>query len=165
MRFDRAFWINTFFAWLLFLGIDFLFHAAILKIFWTRDVPAIKPLDELALLIPFGYLSFYLLTLLIGFTFINVFPKKPTATKAWLFAVIWGGLYSMSNFLGLYSYVEIPLKQLSLFNLVYFIEITAVCLVLNKLYFSEKPIRWKRILVLSFFGLILLGIVLQNILS
>ena len=149
-------------AWLIFIGVDFLFHASLFASFWNEDLPALKSLDDLALLIPAGYLSFLLLTTLIGFVFFKIFSTKPEVGKVFQFGFIFALLFSLSNFLGLFSYIDLPLKQLIVFNLVYFIEVIVVCLYLNYVAFSKgirKPI-WLSVLV--FFLLIILGVVIQN---
>lgn len=165
MEKSRVFWVNLFFAWLVFLGIDFFFHAGLFKLLWIEDTPAIKTLDELSRLIPVGYLSFLLISWLVAYTFTNIFREKPEASRVTKFAFTWGILFALSNFLGLYSYVTIPIKQLALFNFVYFIEIFSFCYALNGLYFSENKRRVKRIIFLLFFGSIFLGVILQNIIA
>jgi hypothetical protein len=163
VTFGRVFWINTFFAWLLFLGIDFLFHAGLLKLFWTEEIAAIKPIHELAALIPFGYFSFLLLTILIGFTFIQSFSQRPKSRNVQRFSVLWGLLFALSYLFGLYSFIEIPLLQLSLFSMVYFIEVTAVCFAFNKLYYAENKFKVRCFIALLFFACIVLGVVFQNL--
>ncbi|MBT8262195.1 MAG: hypothetical protein KJO05_05195 [Bacteroidia bacterium] len=152
-----------FIAWLLFIGVDFLFHAAILESLWKEEIPAIKPLDDLAILIPAGYASFLLLTTLIGFVFFRIFKTKPSLKEVFKFGLIFGLLFSAANITGLFSYVAIPLKQLLIFNLVYFIEILVVAIAIYHLAYSikRKKVVWLSFLI--FFGLVILAIVIQNI--
>lgn len=150
-------------AWLVFIGIDFLFHASILASYWNEDIPALKSLDDLAMLIPAGYLSFLLLTALIGYLFFKIFKSKPEKWKVTQFGFVFGILYSLSNVFGLYSYIELPIKQLMAYNLVYFIEIFAVCLCLNYFAFSGSS---KKAVISSFLTLLILmiaGVVIQNV--
>lgn len=149
-------------SWIVFIGIDFFFHAGVLKTLWEMDTPALKPLETLALLIPSGYFSFLLLTILIGYVFNRFFPKKPTVKEVLIFALVFSSLFSLSNFFGLYSYVSIPIKHLITFNLVYFIEIFTVSFFLYKLQFSANRKRVIFISFLSFLLLIILGIIIQN---
>ena len=152
-------------AWLLFIGVDFLFHASLLASLWREKIPALKPLDDLALLIPAGYLSFLLLTGLIGYVFFKVFTQKPSKRQVLSFGLIFGLLFAMSNLFGLYSYVALPFGYLLVFNLVYLIEIIVVSLCLNYVGFSvrsKKPVLRS---TLIFIGLIVLGIIIQNIVS
>ena len=162
---SKALWINTFFAWLVFVGIDFIFHGAILQHMWEDQVTAFKSLEDLAILIPAGYASFFLLTLLITFTFHKSFPEPPSK-GGWLqFALIWSLLFAASNFLGMYSYLEIPLKHLVVFNFVYLIEIFTVVFLLKGLYFNanKRRIRWWCVGI--FFMFIVVAIVIQNVMA
>ena len=94
---QKRFWVSTLLAWLVFIGIDFLIHAGLLENLWKEEVSAIKPLKDLAILIPGGYLSFLLLILLIGFVFIKIFPKQMPLKSALRFGVIFGFLYQPSS--------------------------------------------------------------------
>ncbi len=161
----KRFWLSTLTAWLLFIGIDFFFHASLFKDLWQQEILAIKPLAELFLLIPLGYLSFLLLTLLIGYLLTRIYKEKPPSREAVKFALIFGALYSLSSFLGSFSYLNIPLATLALFNLVPFIEIFAVIFVYTNLLYARKNKFRKKILIwlLAFLSLIILGIIIQNI--
>ena len=163
MKNKRRFWTTTLLAWLVFIGIDFFFHASLLKSLWQDDIDTFKPETDLFVLIPFGYLSFLLLTLLVGYCFIKIFPTKPDGKQVFLFSLIFGGLYAASNLFGLYSYVNIPLKHLMAYNVVYFIEIVAVTFVFYKASYltTIKKMVWYSIL--TFILLVILGIVIQNI--
>ncbi|MGZ5221273.1 MAG: hypothetical protein ACXWWD_05625 [Chitinophagaceae bacterium] len=151
-------------AWILFIGVDFLFHASIFASLWKEDIAIFKSLESLSLLIPAGYLSFLLITILIGYLFFRIFEIKPPLKEAFKFALIFGILFSLSNLLGLFSYIAIPVKQLLLFNLVYFIEIIVVTLSLYFIVFSVslKKVIWRSSLI--FITLIIAGIVIQNVL-
>ncbi|MCP4723632.1 MAG: hypothetical protein GY863_01275 [bacterium] len=161
----RRFIISTLLAWLIFIMIDFIWHASLLAEFWLEDHAALKPLKDLAYLIPAGYLSFLLLTFLAGGVFLKIYSENPGFKKALTFGALFGGLFSASNIIGLYSYVELPILFLFLTNLAYFIEITAAVLVIRYIYFAEL-IRKKLICILSiFFTGMVFGIILQNILN
>jgi hypothetical protein len=150
-------------AWILFLGVDFLFHASIFASLWKEDVAIFKSMEDLAILIPLGYLSFLLLTALVGYLFFRIFKTKPALKEVLKFGLIFGLLFSLSNLLGLYSYIVFPIKQLLLFNLVYFIEIIVVTL---SLYLTLYAINLKRVIwytILCFILLLIIGIVIQNI--
>jgi len=151
-------------AWIIFIGVDFLFHASLLETLWKEDIPAFKSLENLALLIPAGYFSFFLLTALIGYIFFKIFKEKPAIKEVMKFGLIFGFLFSLSNLLGLFSFIKIPLKQLLLINLVYFIEIIVVTLSIHFTVFSThlKKSIWFSISI--FIGLLIIGIVIQNIL-
>ena len=133
---QKRFWLSTIMAWLLFIGIDFLFHASILQNIWT-EISVAKSLEELALLIPVGYTSFLILTILIGFLFVNIYNDKPLQKEGIKFGIILGGLYSISNFLGSYSFLDIPVSFLIITNIVNFIEIFGVVVIYNNLLFCD----------------------------
>ena len=150
-------------SWLLFIGVDFLFHASLLAPLWKEDLPALKSLEELSILIPAGYLSFLLLTILIYFVYVRIFSSKPRFKESLTFGIIFGLLFSLSNLLGLYSYITLPIKHLIVFNLVYFIEVVVVVLSLHYILFSEKRRKVVLFSLLYFFLLLILGIVVQNL--
>lgn len=160
---QSRFWVTTFLAWILFIGIDFLFHASLLRFYWNEDVVAFKSLENLFVLIPFGYLSFLLLTLLFGYVFCRIYPTKPILSEVIQFSILVSLLFAVSNFSGQFSYLNIPLKHLLLFNLVYFIEIFVVLLFFNKGIFTQKFSRVIWFTGVFFFVLILMGIIIQNI--
>lgn len=150
-------------AWLLFLGVDFLFHASLFASLWKDDVAAFKSTENLFLLIPAGYGSFLLLTILIWYLFFRIFKTKPEKNEVVKFGIIFGLLFSVSNMLGMFSYVAIPLKHLLLFHLVYFIELIVVTL---SLYYIQFSTRLKKAILRSlliFFILLITGIAIQNI--
>lgn len=160
----KRFWISTILAWLIFIGIDFLFHASILKNVWNIEVLAIRPLQELALLIPLGYSSFLLLTLLIGYLFNKIYKTKPKLKETLIFATVFGILYSLSSLLGTYSYINIPLLNITLNSAVSFIEIIAITIIYYNTLYTKKIRKkiWTTLLI--FISLIISGIIIQNIL-
>jgi hypothetical protein len=163
MKSRNRFWVTAILAWLVFIGIDFFFHASLLQSLWEEEIVAFKPSNDLFALVPFGYVSFLLLTILVGYCFTKMFPSKPEGKQVVKFSLIFGILYSLSNLLGLYSYVNIPIKHLVSYNLVYFIEILAIVFVFYKANYREsiKKIIWYS--VLTFFMLVIVGIIIQNI--
>lgn len=160
---QRRFWSTTIIAWIVFIGIDFFFHASLLESLWQEEIASIKPEMDLFILIPVGYFSFLLLTLLVGYSFTKIFPTKPDRNQALGFLLIFGSLYSISNLLGVYSYVNIPLKQLIIMNAVYFIEISAVVFIFYKATFKKRLNRMLWYSILAFFALVFIGIIIQNI--
>ena len=150
-------------AWILFIGVDFLFHASLLESLWKEDLSALKSLEDLAILIPVGYLSFLLLTILIFFVYSKIFRSKPEFKESLSFGIVFGLLFSLSNLLGLYSYITLPLKHLIIFNLVYFIEIIVVVTSFHYFLYSEKRKKVIWLGILYFFLLLIIGIVIQNV--
>lgn len=155
--------ISTLMAWLVFLMLDFLAHAGLLNALWAKELPALKPEEELFLLIPFGYLSFFILTLLIGWLYVRLFKTAGSPKKGLIFGMSFGLLYALSIFLGWYSFINLPLLFLFLASLVYFVEISAVGLIYGFLLHpaSIKKRVWGLFTVI-FLGLVL-GIIWQNV--
>jgi hypothetical protein len=162
---QRRFWSTAFIAWIVFIGIDFFFHASLLESLWQDEIFAIKPKMDLFLLIPLGYLSFLLLTVLVGYSFTKIFQSKPSRNKVLGFALIFGLLYSTSNLLGVFSYVNIPLKHLIIMNVIYFIEILAVVFIFYIATYRKKVNRILWVSILTFFALVIIGIIVQNIIK
>ncbi len=159
----KRFWESTLIALLLIIAIDFLFNASLMKYIWKQEIAAIKPLEELASLIPAGYLSLLLSTILIGYIFTLVFREKPELKNAVKFAVIFGVLYSLSSFLGLFSLLNIPVSTLALMSAVHFIEVFGIIIVYHDLSYAGR-IRKKTLIWLSvFIFLLICGIAIQNI--
>ena len=157
------FFLTAFFALLVFLVLDFLAHAVLLNSFWEQGLPALRPKGELFHLIPFGYLSFLTLTLLLGWLYMRIFETNGNAKKGLAFGTFCGGMLAVSIFLGWYSFLNLPPLFLLLASFVYFVEISGVGFVFG--YLMHPASIKKRVWVLMSFvvcGLIL-GIVLQNI--
>ncbi len=158
------FFLTTFLAWLVFLALDFLAHAGFLNSLWAQDLPALRSKEELFHLIPFGYLSFLILTLLFGWLYVRIFETSGNAKKGLAFGTFCGGMLATSIFLGWYSFLNLPPLFLFLASFVYFVEISGVGFVFG--YLMHPASIKKRIWVIIGFAVIgfFLGIVLQNIL-
>jgi hypothetical protein len=125
----KRFFLTSFLAWLVFLALDFLAHAVLLNSFWAQDLPAFRSKDDLFQLIPFGYLSFLILTFLFGWLYVRIFETNGNSKKGLAFGTFCGGLLAISIFLGWYSFLNLPPLFLFLASLVYFLEISGVGLV------------------------------------
>jgi hypothetical protein len=160
----KRFVLTTFLAWLVFLMLDFMAHAVLLNSFWAQDHQALKAEDELFRLIPFGYLSFLILTIMFGWVYARLFKTNGSVKKGLALGASAGGLFALANFSGWYSFLELPPLFLLLVSFVYFVEIMGVGFVFGYLLHptSIKKRSWIiiSIIVSGFF----LAIVLQNIL-
>lgn len=149
-------------GWLIFIGIDFLFHASLLHTYWDDDLPAL--LDQMTLFqrIPFGYASFLLLTGLAFYLMTRIHGPYPRPKEAMHFGFIFGGFFSLSNFLGLYSYIDLPALHLLLFSGVYFIELVVVSV---HMAYMHRGLSKKKVFatITAFFVMIVLGIGFQNL--
>jgi hypothetical protein len=157
------FFVTAIAAWLIFLMIDFLAHATVLKPFWDRGYSALKSLEQLFALIPLGYLGFLLLTLLVGWVYVRVYGVNGNSRKGILFGVFFGGLFAVSTFLGWYSALELPVEFIFFVSLVYFLEILGVSWTFGYLYhtrFIKK--RFWLVMLIVFLGFVM-SVALQNI--
>lgn len=152
-------------SWIVFIGIDFFVHAGLIKSLWKEKVPAFLPDELLFRRIPLGYTGFLLLTLLLGYIFVKVFRERPNRNELIRFAAIVGALFAISNFLVLYSFTTIPPKHLVVFNIVYLVEIIAVIFSINAGLFIKKFKLYGIMCFLLFIGMIIFGIIAQNILT
>lgn len=159
----RRFILTTFLAWLLFLMIDFLAHAVLLNSFWAQDFQALKSKDELFRLIPLGYLSFLILTILFGWLYARLFKSDSDVKKGLAFGATCGGLFALSTFFGWYSFLNLPPLFLFLASFVYFVEISGVGFVFGYLLHPASIKKRTWIIVSIIFSGFFLGIVLQNI--
>ena len=110
-----------------------------------------------------GYASFLFLTILIGYLFVKIYKEKPPIKEGVKFGIIFGGLYSLSNFLGSFSFIDIPVFFLILTNIVNFIEIFGVVIVYNNLLFGNRFRKKIEIVIIVFIVLLISGIIIQNI--
>jgi hypothetical protein len=143
--------------------LDFLVHAVILNSFWAQEYSALKTKEELFHLIPFGYLSFLILTIMFGWLYALLFKSTGNVKKGLVFGAIAGGLFALANFFGWYSFLNLPPLLLILASLGYFVEISSVGIVYGYLFHpaSIKKRAWivASLVVCGF----VLGIVFQNI--
>jgi hypothetical protein len=130
---------------------------------WAQDYPALKTQEELFRLIPFGYLSFLILTFLMGWVYARQYKSNGDTKKGFAFGAIGGGLFALSNFFGWYSILNLPPLFLFLASLGYFIGLSGVGLVFGYL-LHPANIRKRIWVVVSIVILgFVFGIVLQNI--
>ena len=157
------FFLTTFAAWLVFLMIDFLAHASVLKPFWDKGYSALKSLDQLFVLIPFGYLSFLFLTLLVGWVYVRIYGVSGNSKIGIQFGILFGGLFALSTFLAWYSALDLPVEFIFFISLVYFIEIVSISWTFGYLYHPQSiKKRFWLVMVIVFFGLVI-SVALQNI--
>jgi len=159
----KRFILASVMAWLFFLMLDFLAHATLLNRFWAKEYPALKSKEELFRLIPLGYLSFLILTLLIGWIYIRFVKDGGNTKKGLSFGAAFGGLYAVVTFLSWYSALNLPALFVLLISFVYFIEIAAVGFTFG---FLMPPVPVKKrvwaLVGIIFFGFVL-SIIIQNI--
>ena len=153
--------LATVIAWLFFLMLDFLAHATLLSLFWANEYPALKSKEELFRLIPLGYLSFLILTFLIGWVYIRFYREGGNTKKGLSFGAAFGSLFALATFLGWYSALNLPVLFVLLISVVYFVEIAAVGFVYGYLLPPESVKKRVWLLV----GMIILGFVLSVILQ
>ena len=83
--------LAIFLAWIIFIGMDFLFHASIFASLWKEEIAIFKSPEDLLFLIPVGYVSFLLLTILIGYLFFRILKRSIWLTIFVFFILIFTG--------------------------------------------------------------------------
>ncbi len=161
----NRFAITAFAAWLMFLMIDFLAHATLLRSFWNKEYAALRSLDDLFILIPFGYTSFLLLTLLIGWIYVRIYGESGNSKIGMFFGVVFGGLFAGSTFFSWFSALELPTEFIFLICLVYLFEVLGVSWTFGYLYHPQSvKKRFWLVMLIAFSGFVI-SVVLQNILQ
>jgi hypothetical protein len=161
--FDKRFILALFFAWLIFIAVDFVAHASLLKNLWVAEAQNLKSQEELFKHIPEGYFSFLVLSFMLAISYRLIFYVDPGLRKTFLFGLIAGFLFSLSQLFALHSFILLPFHFLLIIYLVYWIEIITVVLVFRYVYYTQN--RRKPVLstILLFIILIIVGIVAQNV--
>lgn len=151
----------TLLSWLVVVGIDFLLHASILAPLYAEPDPFLLPPERAFALIPLGYLSFLLLSVML------VWLMNRLSITAWkggfTFALILGALIWGAFMLGLFSIAVVnPLLALSWF-LGQSIELGIAGLVVGAGLGAESLKKLALWAVAIFFISLVVGILLQNI--
>jgi hypothetical protein len=151
----------TLLSWLVVIGIDFLFHASILAPLYAQPEPFLLPPERAFALIPLGYLSFLLLSVML------VWLMNRLSITIWeeglIFALILGALIWGAFILGLLSIATInPLLALSWF-LGQTIELGIAGLVAGAGLGAESLKKLALGAVVILFVSVVVGILLQNI--
>jgi hypothetical protein len=159
------FLLTVFAAWLIFLMVDFLAHATVLKPFWDKGYSSLKSLEQLFVLIPFGYLSFLFLTLLIGWVYVRIYGVSGNSKKGIQFGILFGGLFALSTFLAWYAALDLPAEFVFFVSLVYFVEILGVSWIFGFLYHPQSiKKRFWLVMLIVFLGFVI-SVALQNLLQ
>ncbi|MGD2295151.1 MAG: hypothetical protein PVF22_04870 [Candidatus Aminicenantes bacterium] len=159
----NRFVLSAFLSWLLFLSLDFLAHASVLRSFWAQELAALKPQRDLFRLIPAGYMSFLLLTLLVGWLYVSFHKDNGNAIRGMTFGAVFGGIYALALFLGWYSFLNLPILFLFLMGVVYFVEIVGVGFCFGYLMAAESLRKRVWPLIVVIFCIFVVGILLQNL--
>ena len=159
----KRFILSLVMAWLLFVMIDFSAHATLLRHFWDKEFSVFKSKQELFCLIPFGYLSFLILTFLVGWVYTHFYRESGDVKKGISFGAIFGALFALATFFAWYSALNLPFLFILLVSFIYFVEIAVVGFTFSYLMHlaSVKKRLWVLIVVVGGF---VVSIILQNIL-
>ena len=130
----------------------------------VKEYPAFKPQEELFRLIPSGYLSFLILTILVGWLFTRIY-KEGNVKSGLTFGAIVGGMYALAMIFGWYSAFELPLVFVCLASAGYFIEILSVGFVFGYLIFIPSIKRRIWTLTAIIVGGFILSVVIQNLMK
>jgi hypothetical protein len=151
------------FAWLIVVMIDFLAHAVFLKPFWDQGYAALKTQQELFNYIPFGYLGYLFLLILLGWLYMRIHQSGNFRTGL-IFGAKFGMLFSIFTLFSWFSVFSLPAGFIVLVSLVFLIQLTAAGGVYGYLLHLQKIKKRYGVLVLVFILGLALGILLQNIL-
>lgn len=160
----RRFVPASIFAWLIVVMIDFLAHAVLLKPYWDQGYSALKTQQELFKYIPFGYLGYLFLTILLGWLYMRMYQRGGRTTRGLEFGARFGLLFSLFTFFAWYSAFNLPVGFILLISLTFLIQMASAGGVYG--YLLHVPRIGKRygVLVLAFIAGMAVAIVLQNIL-
>ncbi len=122
----RRFLATTLAAWFVFVAIDFTAHATLLSSFWQQELVALKSREQLFRLIPFGYASFLVLTLVVGWLLVRLGGADGIPRNGLVFGATFGAFFAVSTFLGWYSAIALPTSFILWISIVYWIELAAV---------------------------------------
>jgi hypothetical protein len=152
-------------AFLAILVVDFITHAVLLSNWWRTTATFWRTLDELFRLIPYAYLSFLLYAA--GLTRLLVFLKgpRPRIAVAIKLGAAAGAFIGVTNILAVYSVLPLPRSALLVFPLSFISDLAAAGASAALVLTANRPWRRLALLALAFFLLLLLGLVLQNLLS
>ncbi len=152
------------FAWLIMVMIDFLAHAVLLKPYWDQGYAALKTQQELFKYIPFGYLGYLFLAILLGWLYMQMYKRGGRTIRGLEFGAKFGMLFSVFTFFAWYSVFSLPAGFIVFIGFAFLIQLTAAGGVYG--YLLHVPNIKKRygLLVLVFIAGVVLGIVLQNFL-
>jgi hypothetical protein len=160
---NKKFFLSLFFSWLIFIAIDFVFHASLLKNLWIVEANNLKPKEELFKYIPEGYLSFLILSFLVVVVYKILYHSDPGLKKTFIYGCVAGFLFSLSQLLALHSFVLLSFYFLLIVYLVYWVEIVSVALIFRYVYYRKMNLKVIFNIILLFFILLIAGIVLQNV--
>ena len=164
MNSTNRFFLSSLIAWMGVIAVDFLSHATLLSPFWSQEYPALKSKIELFRLIPFGYLSYYILLLLVGWLYMRIYGARGNIHKGLAFGLTFGLFYAFSTFFGWFSALRLPFVFIMLISLTYFFEIAMTGFVFGFLMHVESVKKRIWILLIFILSGLVLGIVLQNVL-
>lgn len=151
----------TFLSWLVVIGIDFLLHASILAPLYAQADPFLLPPERAFALIPLGYLSFLLLSVMLVWLMNRL--SITSGKDGFIFALILGAFIWSAFILGLISIATInPMLALSWF-LGQSIELGIAGLVIGAGLGAESLKKLALWAVVIFFVSLVAGILLQNI--
>ena len=152
---------TTIYAWLVMISVDFLIHASILAPLYAKPSPFLLSPEKAFLLIPLGYISFFVLAILLVWLIIrlNLFTRK----EGFLFGLKLGGLIWGSVSLGLLSISTAePILMLGWF-LGQSAELGIVGYVIGLNFSESKPRKLGLWGTIFFIFSIFVGVLIQNI--
>ena len=99
-------------AWLAYVAVDFLLHAALFATWWQATASYWLPPYELFRHIPYGYSSFLLYTVALTWLLERFHGGVVSAALGIRFGALAGLVYGIASVLAMYSVVPLPLSAL-----------------------------------------------------
>ena len=152
---------TIFYAWLVMIGVDFLLHASILAPLYAKPGPFLLSPEKSFLLIPLGYISFFVLAILLVWLILrlNLFTGK----EGLVFGLKIGGLIWGAFTLGLLSISTAEPGLMLGWFLGQSLEMGIGGYVIGLNFSESKPRKIGIWVTLFFIFSIIMGVLIQNI--
>jgi hypothetical protein len=151
-------------AWLGYIGLDFLIHAALLAAWWRATGAYWLPQRELFVRIPYAYASFAIYCVALTWLLERISGTDVRVSSGWRLGAIAGLVYGTTSALAMYSVVGMPASALLVWPGSAVVESTTSGGVAAWVLRARRP--WRRVGVVAIGVVIsvLVAIVLQNLL-
>jgi len=150
-------------GWLIFVSIDFLFHAVIFAGWWKATASYWLDPEELFRMIPFGYATFAIYCAVLTWLYVRIQGDRRSFGTAFRFGGLAGLIFGALSILANLSVFRLPLSSLLVWPASFLIESAVACVVTSWVLDAERPWRRVGLALAAALILIIVGVVLQNI--
>jgi len=152
-------------AWLAYVAVDFLLHAALLASWWQTTASFWLPPFELFLRIPFGYGSFLIYCVALTWLLKHVDGHSVSVARWARFGTLAGLVYGTASVLAMYSVVPVPLSAMLVWPGSAAAGSAAAGAAAGWVVGAVRPWRRVGMVVLWMVIAVIVGIVIQNLLG